>query len=94
MMKFGVLALALIGSSAVAGAALAQAPKAAAVPAVNAAPSKTAASDKMVCKSISSTGTRFMKHDCRTQAEWDQIAADSRAATQDMTSRQTGLSGH
>ncbi len=79
------LSLTLLGMAAGAGPAAAQAPKATAVPAVNAAPAKTAASDKMVCKAIASTGTRFVKHDCRTQAEWDQIAADSRQATQDMT---------
>ena len=66
----------------IASAALAQAaPRA--VPAVNAAPSKTAASDKMVCKTIATTGTRFLSHDCRTQAEWDQLAADSRQTTAD-----------
>lgn len=80
--------------AAVTTVANAQSPKATAVPAVNAAPPKAEASDKMVCKSIASTGTRFVKHDCRTQGEWDQIAADSRAATQDMVSRQGGASGH
>ncbi len=91
-MKLSVATAAVIGFGALATVVGAQTPKATAVPAVNAAPSKTAASDKMVCKSIASTGTRFTKHDCRTQAEWDQIAADSRAATQDMISRQGG--GH
>ena len=83
-----------IGFGVLATAAAAQAPKATAVPAVNATPSKVAASDKVICKSIVTTGTRFAKHDCRTQAEWEQMAADSRAAAQDMTSRQGGLSGH
>ena len=74
------LPIALIASSALAQAA----PRTAVVPpAVNAAPSKTAASDKMVCKTIATTGTRFVSHDCRTQAEWDQLAADSRQLTAD-----------
>ena len=74
------LSVAMIASSALAQAA----PRTAVVPpAVKAAPGKTAASDKMVCKSIATTGTRFMSHDCRTQAEWDQMAADSRQATAD-----------
>ena len=93
-MKLAVLMIAMAGLGLLANAASAQSPKATTVPAVNAAPSKVAASDKMVCKSIASTGTRFVKHDCRTQTEWDQIAADSRAATQDMISRQGGSSGH
>ncbi len=74
------LSVALIASAALAQATPRAAP---AVPAVNAAPSKTAASDKMVCKTIATTGTRFVSHDCRTQAEWDQLAADSRQMTAD-----------
>ncbi len=75
------LFVAMIGSAALAQAAPRSAP---AVPAVNAAPNKTAADpDKKVCKLIATTGTRFMSQDCRTQAEWDQLAADSRQMTAD-----------
>ena len=73
------LSMVMVASAALAQAAPRSAP---AVPAVNAAPSKTASSDKMVCKTIA-TGTRFGSHDCRTQAEWDQLAADSRQMTAD-----------
>ena len=93
-MKLTHLTAALISLGVLANTAAAQAPKATTPPAVNAAPSKVAASDKMVCKAIASTGTRFVKRDCRTQAEWDQVAADSRQAAQDMTSRQGGFAPH
>ena len=46
--------------------------------------------DKMVCKSIANTGTRFTTRDCRTQAEWSQLSADSKQATWDATLRQAG----
>ena len=57
-------------------------------PAVNAAPPKPikgADADTMICKSIATTGTRFMSRDCRTKAQWDQLAADSRDMTNDFT---------
>ena len=86
------LSAAAVALAVLASTAVAQTPptQATAGPPVKAATSKTAASDKMVCKSIASTGTRFVKHDCRTQADWDQLAADSRQATQDMSSRPGG----
>ena len=54
-------------------------------PAVNAAPAKASkvSGDTMICKSIATTGTRFMTRDCRTKGEWDQLAADSRQMTSD-----------
>ena len=75
-----------LSTAMIASAALAQAaPRTAGtVPAVNAAANKTAADpDKKICKSIATTGTRFMSQDCRTQAEWDQLAADARQMTAD-----------
>jgi hypothetical protein len=45
---------------------------------------KTAADpNKMVCKSIIVTGTRFPTKDCRTQADWDQMALESKKVTAD-----------
>jgi hypothetical protein len=48
---------------------------------------------EVICKSISTTGTRFAVKDCRTRAEWGQLAIDSRQAVHDMSDRQGGLSG-
>ncbi len=45
-----------------------------------------------ICKRIATTGTRFPITDCRTRAEWNELAVDSRQATHDMTDRQGGLS--
>ncbi len=47
----------------------------------------------VVCKQIVTTGTRFGVKDCRTRAEWNQLAVDSRQATNDSRDRQAGLSG-
>ncbi len=47
---------------------------------------------EVVCRSITTTGTRFAVKDCRTRAEWGQLAVDSRQAVHDMTDRQGGLS--
>ncbi len=60
-------------------------PRETVAPAVNAAPAKSSkvSADTMICKSIASTGTRFMTRDCRTKAEWDQLAGDSRQLTTD-----------
>ena len=49
--------------------------------------------NEMVCKRIVTTGTRFASKDCRTRAEWNQLAVDSRQATHDITDRQGGLNG-
>jgi hypothetical protein len=43
----------------------------------------TADPNKMVCKSIIVTGTRFPTKDCRTQAEWDEMALESKKVTAD-----------
>ena len=48
--------------------------------------------DQAICKLIATTGTRFMKSDCRTRAEWNQLAVDSRQATLDLQSGQNGFS--
>ncbi len=48
---------------------------------------------EVLCKRLSTTGTRFAVKDCRTRAEWGQLAVDSRQATHDMSDRQGGLSG-
>jgi hypothetical protein len=45
-----------------------------------------------VCKRIATTGTRFAITDCRSRAEWNQLAIDSRQAAHDMSDRQGGLS--
>jgi hypothetical protein len=45
-----------------------------------------------VCKRVTTTGTRFAITDCRSRAEWNQLAIDSRDATHDMSDRQGGLS--
>ena len=34
-----------------------------------------------ICKTFSTTGTRFTTTECRTQAEWNQIAADAQQQT-------------
>lgn len=33
--------------------------------------------DTVICKSVIATGTRFMSKDCRTKADWDEMAAQS-----------------
>ncbi len=48
--------------------------------------------DQAICKLIATTGTRFMKSDCRTRAEWNQLAVDSRQATLELQSGQNGFS--
>ena len=60
-------------------------PRETVAPAANAAPAKSSKldGDTMICKSIATTGTRFMTRDCRTKNEWDQLAADSRQLTTD-----------
>lgn len=45
-----------------------------------------------ICKRIATTGTRFPVTDCRSRAEWNELAVDSRQATHDMSDRQGGLS--
>ncbi len=50
------------------------------------------APDQTICKLIATTGTRFMKSDCRTRAEWNQLAVDSRQATLALQSGQNGFS--
>jgi hypothetical protein len=50
--------------------------------------------NETICKRTVNTGTRFAVKDCRTRAEWNQLAIDSRQATHDMTDRQGGLTGH
>jgi hypothetical protein len=47
--------------------------------------------NQTVCKRIATTGTRFASQDCRTRAEWNQLAVDSRQATTDIRDRQGGL---
>jgi hypothetical protein len=71
-------------------AAATQPPAAAASPAAPAAAKPHDYGDKMVCRSIANTGTRFTSRDCRTQAQWDQLTADSKQATWDVTTRQMG----
>ena len=34
-------------------------------------------SDKQVCKSVTTRGTRIPKRECHTQAEWDQMRTDA-----------------
>ncbi len=48
--------------------------------------------NETICRRTVNTGTRFAVKDCRTRAEWNQLAVDSRQATHDMTDRQGGLS--
>ena len=48
--------------------------------------------DQTICKLIATTGTRFMRSDCRTRAEWNQLGVDSRQATLDLQSGQNGFS--
>ena len=48
--------------------------------------------DQAICKLTATTGTRFMHSDCRTRAEWNQLAVDSRQATFDLQSGQNGFS--
>lgn len=49
--------------------------------------------DQMICKHITTTGTRFPTKDCRTRAAWNQLTADSRQAVRDLTANQAGLTG-
>jgi hypothetical protein len=47
--------------------------------------------NQTICKRIATTGTRFPITDCRSRAEWNQLAVDSRQAAHDMSDRQGGL---
>ena len=50
--------------------------------------------DQAICKLVATTGTRFMRSDCRTRAEWNQLAVDSRQATLYLQSGQNGFSNN
>ena len=82
-MKVALAALTAASLFAVVGQAAAQAP--AAAPAAPAAKSKNDP-NRMVCKSIPVTGTRFAKSICRTKQEWDDKAARDK---QDLMNEQT-----
>jgi hypothetical protein len=91
------VAAALANAPAASPSSLSVSPKAVDMPAVaNGSPpmKQDVAGDpqQMICKRVMSTGTRFTTKDCRTRAEWNQLTADSRQATLDMTSRQNGFS--
>ncbi|HEX8233235.1 MAG TPA: hypothetical protein VF559_07820 [Caulobacteraceae bacterium] len=72
---------------ALAGQAAAQS---AAAPAAPAAPARAVKAkndpNRMVCKTIPVTGTRFTKSTCRTKQEWDDKAARDK---QDLINEQT-----
>lgn len=56
--------------------------------AAGAAPeAKDGASDRLVCKYRAKTGTRFASKTCRTVAQWDEIAEDSRRNMKDIVDR-------
>ncbi|MGF7150717.1 hypothetical protein FHS96_004375 [Sphingomonas zeicaulis] len=60
----------------------------AATPTLAQAPAdSTAAGEKRVCKTRPQTGTRFKKQTCRTAAEWEKIAEDSRRAAAEQINR-------
>ena len=46
-----------------------------------------AAGEKRICKTRPQTGTRFKKQTCRTAAEWEKIAEDSRRAAAEQINR-------
>jgi len=47
------------------------------------APAAPVDPDKKICKTIKETGSRLGgKRECRTQAEWDRIAAEQQAKAQ------------
>lgn len=66
--------------------AAAQAQPTTTAPAAPAAPAAPVDPDKKICKTIKETGSRLGgKRECKTQAEWDRIAAETQAkATSNM----------
>ncbi len=48
--------------------------------------------DQTICKLYATTGTRFMRSECRTRAEWNAIGVYSREATLGLQSGQNGYS--
>lgn len=54
-------------------------------------PTTTAASDdKVVCKHVASTGSRFGRKVCATKREWEQMRKDSQESVGDIQRRNTG----
>lgn len=47
--------------------------------------------DQTICKLIATTGTRFMRSQCRTRAEWNALGVYSRQATLGLQSGQNGF---
>ena len=50
------------------------------------------ASDQVVCRSVTDTGTRFTHRTCHTAAEWNQISSDAQSSTSQYQ-RASSLSG-
>jgi hypothetical protein len=48
--------------------------------------------DQTLCRYVAVTGTRIGRSDCRTRAEWNQLAVDSRQTTLMLQSGQNGFS--
>jgi hypothetical protein len=84
-----VLAAALAGGDPVAPTVAQSAPAAS----TSATGAQKTAQNEQVCKSVMVTGTRFPSHECHTRAEWNEIAANARKATSDMTSLGGGMNG-
>jgi hypothetical protein len=43
--------------------------------------------DRLICKHRKMTGTRFTTKTCKTAAQWERIAEESRAAANEMINR-------
>ncbi len=98
MIEFAAI-FAAVATAAVSGAqpvlnGASSPPQPAAAVASSAKPQQVGDPNEMICKRTVNSGTRFATKDCRTRAEWNQLATDSAKAVQDMTSRQGGASSH
>lgn len=51
------------------------------------ADNKTDSSDRMICKYRQETGTRFRTKICRTAAQWEEMAEQSRAGLKELVDR-------
>lgn len=100
-LQFTALAAALLlSSTAVSAQAQSAGPPMAAEPATQPAPAHAAKNSRdpnqVICKREAEIGSRLGGHqDCRTRADWDQIARDSEQAVTLMQSRSgPGVTGH